>query len=386
MGVHAAFTNLLSDRLHPVENIVPTESGHHVCSRGTGWRVRLGLFCAIPSGMRNSFLRLVALVAISFTVACPGPSEPEGWVPAFDATESGWLLSVWGPTPDNLVAVGGTPDRTGIPGRGAIMGFDGAEWAPVNTGLAVPLLNWAFGFGEDEMFVVGNAGTILHFSGGAWTSEVVPTEENLWGVWGAAPDDVWVVGGSGRTESVATLLHYDGSEWTLVELEIERSSRAFFKVWGSGANDVVVVGQNGVLLRYDGVTWTEFGLGTNQDLIAVWGTGPDRIAVVGGRNNGVVATWNGAEWRMESLSPLLGLNGVWMRDDNVIHAVGIEGTLARIDFETLEYEEDFTDARTDFHAVFGDSSGRLTTVGGNFAFTAGPYEGIAYTRLLDADE
>ncbi len=198
---------------------------------------------------------------------------------------------------------------------------------------------------------------------------------------------MYAVGGSGRAGSVATVLHYDGTAWSTVVLpELERPTRAFFKIWGSSANDIVVVGQSGILLRWNGAVWNEIGLGIDGDLISVWGTGPDRIAVVGGRSNGVVATWDGSEWRTASLSPLPGLNGVWMRDRDVIHAVGVDGLLLRIDFDSLVASEDLTEARAEFHAVFGDASGRLTAVGGNLAFSAGPYEGIAYTRNLRSDE
>ena len=347
------------------------------CAWGArGVACRNGAIRAIQGPMKTSH---VLALALSLTLSgCPANTD---WEEAFDATDTGWLLSVWGPAPDDLYAVGGTPDE------GTVVHFDGASWAPLDLGVETPLLNWSFGFGASDVFVVGNEGTILHYDGAAWTQQTTPTTENLWGIWGASPSDVYAVGGSGRVGSVATLLHYDGSAWSDVELpELERTTRAFFKIWGSGPDDIVVVGQSGILLRWDGTVWNEIGVGTSEDLIAVWGTGPDRIAVVGGRSNGIVVTWDGTEWHMERLSPLLGLNGVWMRDPDVIHVVGIDGTLARVDFRTRVYREDLTDVRIDFHAIFGDSSGRVTTVGGNFASTSGPYEGIAYTRLLRSDE
>lgn len=321
------------------------------------------------------------LPVLALLVACP-PGVDTTWDPAYDATDTGWLLSTWSPDGDVRYAVGGQPEA------GVVMSDAGGEWAPVDTGLDVPLLNWVYGFGPDDLWVVGNGGTILHWDGSAWSAIESSTTEDLWGVWGASPSDIWAVGGSGFPEATATLLHYDGAAWATVELPtLERPGvRALFKVWGTGADDVFIVGQRGTLLRWDGSTLREELVGTSDDLISVWGTGPDRVAVVGGRSNGVISVWDGTEWRTQSLSPLPGLNGIWMGDRDTIHVVGIEGTIATVDFESLEYEEALPATFETFHAVFGDASRRLTAVGGNFASSSGEYVGIAYERQLAGGE
>ncbi|MAQ16453.1 MAG: hypothetical protein CMN30_16880 [Sandaracinus sp.] len=325
------------------------------------------------------------LPLLLLALACPGPATDTTWDPAFDATSVGWLLSTFSPDGDVRYAVGGTPDA------GVVYSDVTGDWAPVDTGLATPLLNWVFGFGPDDLWVVGNAGTIVHHDGASWATVDSGTTEDLWGIWGSGPTDLWAVGGSGFDDAIATLLHYDGAAWTSMELpELARPNvHALFKVWGSGPDDVFIVGQRGTLLRWNGSTLTEELVGTSEDLISVWGTGPDRVAVVGGRSNGIVVTWNGTEWHRESVSPLPGLNGVWMGDPDVIHAVGVDFVTATLDFETLAWTEDDitlpSGGRKAFHAVFGDAAGRLTTVGGNFASagTTGTYEGIAYERELD---
>lgn len=328
--------------------------------------------------MLRSALPLVGLVVLT---GCPSDLE---WSPAFDAAAAGWLLSVWGPSADDLYAVGGTPEA------GVAMRFDGAGWSEVDLGVGVPLLNWSYGFGPDDITVVGNGGTILHWDGAAWRTQSTTTSEDLWGVWGAAPDDLWAVGGRGRGEGQDTILHYDGAAWTKIKTPAltRPNVYAFFKVWGTAADDVYIVGQRGAVLHYDGATWTEALVGTSEDLISLWGTSRDQIVLVGGRNNGQVVVWNGAEWRHASLAPLPGLNGVWTRG-NVAHVVGVGGTVATVDLTTLEYVDQTprdVSPTLDFHAVFGDEQGRLTTVGGNFSRPMGPYEGIAYERTLEDDE
>lgn len=136
------------------------------------------------------------------------------------------------------------------------------------------------------------------------------------------------------------------------------------------------------MLHYDGATWTEALVGTSEDLISLWGTSPDQIVLVGGRNNGQVVRWDGRTWTHRSLAPLPGLNGVWTRG-GVAHVVGVGGTIATVDLETFAVTDETPPdvaPSLDFHAVFGDAQGRLTAVGGNFLQVMGPYRGVAYTR------
>lgn len=322
-----------------------------------------------------------ASLCVCLLLACPG-DDARPWQEAFDASEVGWLLSVWGPSPDDLYTVGGQ----GTPSRGVAWHRGADGWAPLDLGVDVPLLNWVFGFGPDDIFMVGDDGAIVHWDGRAFTRQTSPTDQALWGVWGAARDDVYAVGGDPFPGGAPTVLHYDGAAWSTVDLpDLTRANVfAFFKVWGSGPSDVWVVGQRGAVLHWDGSAWTEVLIGTGEDLISVWGTGPDRIAVVGGRGNGWLFTFDGEEWRGTQPSGMPGFNGVWMRRPDVIHVVGAEGQIAIFDFDTHEVlRDDYQDTRLDFHAIFGDGE-RLTTVGGNFNMPMGPFQGLAYERRLGA--
>ncbi len=337
-------------------------------------------------------MRLAGLIlCLSFLPGCPEepPGTSEGWEPAFDATDAGWLLSAWGSSGSALYVVGGSR----APDGGKARFFDGAGWSEVGFGQPVPLLNWVYGFGPEDVWIAADEGKVLHRSAGGWEVMVTPTTENLWGTWGAAPDDLWAVGG---LEAEPVALRWDGEGWTEVTapggaewsewlLAGDRVS-AFFKVWGTSSDNVYIVGDAGTLLRWDGDRLTQIDSGTVRDLISLWGTGPDRIAAVGGRGNGVIVTYDGTEWRSRELAPLPGLNGVWMGDDDVVHAVGEECTLVTLDFESGEVTDDSCDDRLTVHAVFGDDERMLTAVGGNLALFDGFYRGLALRRARGADE
>jgi len=328
-----------------------------------------------------------ALVVAAFVVAlarCSSPSQGTSWTQAFDASDVGWLLDTCGPSPDDLYAVGGTETTA------AVMHFDGTKWSPLTLGVAAPLLNWCHAFAANDVTMVGNQGTVLHWDGASWTQQATPTTQNLWGVWGAAPDDLWSVGGDGLADGQATLLHWDGSTWSTVALPTLQKANVwqFLKVWGTSANDVYVVGQRGVVLHWDGSAWSEELVGASDDLISLWGTGPDRVVAVGGRSNAIVSVWDGTSWTTTSLAPAPGLNGVWMRTPDTAQVVGTYGQLGELDLTTMTLttlSPPPTDL--DFHSIFGDASGHVHAVGGNLAVADPPeYEGLAWERLLGSGE
>ena len=320
--------------------------------------------------------RLIAL-ALLLLGSCPGPSNDE-FADAFDASDTGWLLSVWG-EPDDLWAVGGVPD----PSTAVIWRRSGGNWAEVDAPAGTPLLNWVYGFG-DELFIAGQAGVVLRRTGETFETMDTPTDQDLWGIWGSSPTDVYAVGGIPFPDrGEPTIIHYDGSTWELVDVpELMRANVfAFCKVWGSGPNDVWVVGQRGAVVHWDGTEWTEVLIGASVDMISLWGTGPDRIAVVGGRGNGTFYTYDGSSWQEGEIPlGLPGLNGVWV--DDQIHVVGEQGTIYSFDFDTRQPIEDESIATSlTLHAIFGDGD-RLTTVGGNLASPVAPFEGIALARRM----
>ncbi|MCC7386513.1 MAG: hypothetical protein IT384_32035 [Deltaproteobacteria bacterium] len=337
---------------------------------------------------RLALLPLTITIITITAIACgepdppPPPPEKPAWSEAFAARDLGWLLSVWGPSGSDLYAVGGAP------AQGVVMHFDGSAWSRRDLGLEVPLLNWVYGFASDDLSFAGARGTLLHFDGARFTRSATITDQDLWGVWGASPDDLWAVGGNGAAAGQATVLRFDGARWRKVELPVLQRPNvfAFFKVWGSAHDDVYIVGQRGAVLHWNGSELGEISVGATVDLISLWGTGRDRVAIVGGRANGELITWDGASWTRHPLAPLAGLNGVWMRDPMRVHLVGEEGTIATYDWGTATYELEEAPTRLSVHAIFGDSSGKLTAVGGSLLSIEPPYRGVALTRgMIDRD-
>lgn len=338
---------------------------------------------------------LAALLGFVSLSGCPTEELPPGPAPATDYVigheSAHWWMSLVHTSPTERWAVGGTP------AAGEIMRDSGDGFTAVTVGSTVPLLNWIQRFDDSTFVVVGNDGTILtgtaptsdtaNAADVTWTPTASGTDQDLWGTWGASSNDVWAVGGNADGTGSPTILRNTGSGFVAVAVPVLQRPgvEALFKVWGTGADNVYIVGQAGVVLHWNGSELTELLVGANVDLVSVWGTGPDRIAIAGGRANGVVALWDGQSWRTLKLAPLLGFNGVWMRD-NMVHLVGAFGTAARLDFTTGAVEDYKLETNVDLHAVHGSAEGKLSCSGGNFIAANGPYQGIIASRALVTGE
>lgn len=318
----------------------------------------------------------LGLVAVLVLGACgTEAAEPESdWQVAHTSTQ--WWMSVYAPTPNDQLIVGGTTDR------GAMLRFDGTEVTEVDLGTEVGLLNWIHGFDDGSLITVGTGGAVLRSSDGTtWTSAGPGLGHDLWGVWGASPDDVWAVGAD-ISGDAPVVLRDTGAGFVPVPIpDLQRPAvEAFFKVWGSSADDVYIVGQGGAVLHWDGSTLTELLVGVSRDLIGVWGEGPDRVVLVGGRRNGAAAVWDGSSWSNPDLGRYPGLNGVWVSGDTA-WVVGDNGAAGTLDLASGAISIEMLDIPIALHAVAGSPS-TLTAVGGDFA--TGP-DGPFLGQILTTD-
>jgi len=86
---------------------------------------------------------------------------------------------------------------------------------------------------------------------GQWVLEELesPTTNDLSDVWGSAWNDVWAVGEAG------VVLHYDGGTWSLADTSSLPIHQDLFGIGGRFANDVAAVGANGYGITWDGAGW-----------------------------------------------------------------------------------------------------------------------------------
>ena len=127
---------------------------------------------------------------------------------------------------------------------GKIWKYTGTNFVAENTSVSTALYG-IYGFGENDIYAVGDVGVLLHSTGsGAWAKQTVPVTTSLNAVGGASSDEVYAVGDNG------VVLHkYDASSttWTREVLASPTENRNLVGVWANTAQ-VWVTGFNGAIL------------------------------------------------------------------------------------------------------------------------------------------
>lgn len=198
---------------------------------------------------------------------------------AFEEHASGvtaTLWGVWAASAKDAWAVGGTPNGgTGAP-NDIVLHWDGAAWSPEPLPGA-PLgrtLYKVWGSSADDVYAVGEKGTIWRRAGGAWTLlEPALTPGKLLTVSGCGAGEVYAVGGS-------AVLRSNGQ--TFAEVDVALTNLVNGVACGPSGS-ALLVGDGGQKQRLVGGAWIdEFILEPYDDLHGAWSDGQGAFWAAGG--------------------------------------------------------------------------------------------------------
>ena len=228
--------------------------------------------------------------------------------------------------------------------------------------VATTKLHGVWAIDEDDVFAVGNGGTILRrVNGNDWFAMSSGTTTNLTTVWGSSSSDVWV----GSTSSL--VLHYDGTSWSQISAPISNVD----SIWGSSSSSVWFIG-SGVTMHWDGSSFTATS-GTTT-LLSVSGTGAND-AWIGGANI-YLRHYNGTAW-LTSMPQLSGstYRAVFARTPTDAWAAGVVPKYETTHWDGAKWTPYKTDVRGAFMiSISGQSANDVWAVGsGRVAhWTGGP--------------
>lgn len=303
-----------------------------------------------------------------------GMGPPPAWqVVLGEGDLDGAVLSVWGSAPDDVYAVGGPLGNSGP--SSLVVHYDGASWHRLAPG-GTQTYWWVGGSGPEDVWMVGEEGRITHWDGAAFTEHASGTAATLWGVWAASPGDAWAVGGTpgnGPGED-DVVLRWDGAAWMPEALPGAPLSRALYKVWGAGPDDIYVVGERGVMWRRQGGAWTLLPELTQGTLFTVSGCGPGEVWAVGGV--AVLRSDGQAFAPVDVTLPNL-VNGVACGPSGSALLVGDGGLKHRL--AGGQWVNDFIEMPNDnLHGAWADGEGAFWAAGGDFYTSpvAGPRRGV----------
>jgi len=204
----------------------------------------------------------------------------------------------------------------------------------------------------------------------------------LSGVWGSGPDDVFIVGG---TFEQAEIVHFDGTTWTDMEApDVPLLAWAY----GWGPDQVLSVGVDGAAAWYDGSSWEAIDTPTDEDLWGVFGFAPDDAWAVGGDANDigsepVILHWDGDAFEEVVIDPAemprtpASLFKVWGIGDTLF-ALGQSGQILQYDGSDWRDSPAGAGADQDFVSLWGTSEDNIVAVGGRGNARIGQWDGAAW--------
>ena len=229
------------------------------------------------------------------------------------------IYDIWGSSGSDIHAVGES---------GTTVYFNGSNWAKVINGSAEDLHS-VWGVSGVNVYAVGNAGTILNYNGNTWTNMASPTTKDLFGVWGSDWNNIFATGSHG------TILRFNGTRWSVLWGGVTVQLQS---IWGTSPNDIFAVGLSTIangnryytILHYDGSLWSRMNTpivnaNRNGKLRSVWGSASNDVWAVG--DDGIILHYNGANWSTADSGTPYRLYDIWGDGGNIVYAVGLFGTL-----------------------------------------------------------
>lgn len=258
-------------------------------------------------------------------------------------TSSRRLLGVWGSAPDDIFAVGD---------GGTVLHYNGTDWGGMTSNTTASLTA-VWGSSGTDVFAVGFGGTIIYYNGLGWSPMTSGTGNDLLAIWGSSGSDIYAVGEAG------TVLYFNGTNWSTIAIGI---SNWLWGVWGSASNDVYAVGDNGRILNYNGSIWTPMTVGSTR-FMSIWGT--SGIDIFAGTIDGHIRHYAGSAWDDMTGVPWCENNGIWGASSDFVFSAGNNGRI--IHYNGTTWMSVTSGTSWDLFSVWGSSQSDAIAVGGEYA-------------------
>lgn len=244
-----------------------------------------------------------------------------GWEFVYTGVHARRLTGAWSVAPGTVCVGYGQVEWMGDVGmvfdRGAVYYYDGVDWEDMEF----PFTEWSenvdiWGTAPDNIYVAD--GKLQKFDGTVWLEQ--PVEASV--VFGTASDDVYAADHQG-------IYRYDGEYWDLLYRYNYQSS--VHAIWATNGPSVFVARYPGVL-QLHGNIWQEVSLPIW--VCDFWGSGPDDVYAVGGKNysrDAAIWHFDGNEWSEVSIAEGGALQCIWGDGPNDIYAAGESGTMLHYD-------------------------------------------------------
>jgi hypothetical protein len=284
----------------------------------------------------------LVLLVISWIFLMPSEGTCQGFSKTTPTAQN--LKTLWGISDQNVFSAGDL---------GIALHFDGVAWTPQTSTTVFDLKTlWAGPIGAGFLaFAAGTSGVILSNNGSGWTQAVSPTVNTINGLWGVFVTEVFAVSDQG------VILHFDGHTWS----EMPNTGTAggdLFSIWGLSGNNVYAGGTDGILFNFDGKVWSPIpNIPTSEDIRAIWGSSSSDIFLAG--SSGEIIHFNGKQWVLQYSVGSVSLNALWGDSSDDVFVAGQTGKIFH--FNGMNWTEitPLGISIESINAIWGSPSGKV---------------------------
>jgi hypothetical protein len=275
----------------------------------------------------------------------------------------GALISVSGTAPDDVWFAGSAAEDD----DGAlVLHYNGDRFERMTPGVEGDLW-WVHAIAPDQVYFGGADGVIVYYDGERFERMPTPGTDTVFGIWAVDVGTAWAVGGDPSRDDRAFVWTLDERGVWVVADAPDLGLASYFKVWGADADDVRVVGADGVILHSTGPEFVVADSPAEYSLTTVHRAADGTYVAVGGFGDGLIVEDTGAGWTDRTpAQPPKQLFGVWLGTEDG-YAVGANGTILRRGSDSWAEVETDLSVTLDLHATWIDERGGVWAVGGDLA-------------------
>lgn len=228
---------------------------------------------------------------------------------------------------------------------GLILYSDGNAWTEQESTLSTDIYGSDF-IDATNGWAVGKSGKIIHYNGTEWSAQTSGITTDLLAVDMIDANNGWAVGKT-------TVLRYDGTSWTTAYT----ASKDLNAVFALDANHVWAVGKTGLIVFFNGSSWTVQETGSIKDFAGVSFGSPNDGWVIG--KTGTLFHYKDGSWTLyEHSLTTKDLTGIYFTSPESAYAVGKTGTL--LAYDGIDWSSQSSTVTTNFNAVgFAGTTGYL---------------------------
>jgi len=241
-----------------------------------------------------------------------------------------------------------------------------------------------WGASATNVYAANNTG-ILRYNGTSWSQVEAVRWRGMYDVYGTSASNVWAVGENGM------ILRFNGTTWTAWRFDGTSVTPYNLNTWDlpgqkitlrsvfpiPGTSMIGIVGDGGTALVYDGAsfsTWSIYNTGNNSAITNVWGTSYFDLYIT--TADGLLQHFDGYNLStVTGVSAPGGMNSVWGTASNNVYAVGGGGMLWR--YNGSSWSRIRLPTRATLYTVYGTAANNVFVAGADGALYR--YNGTTWT-------